>query len=362
MLPLAEMNSRLAPVRELPQQLDAFDPLQEPAWDSLIASHPGSSFFHSLAWAQVLHHTYGHRPVYFGRFAGGNLQGLLPVMEVSSRLTGRRGVSLPFTDFCAPLNAGGVGQSALFDRAMEHGRQRGWRYLECRSNVSGWQNATPSLAFHGHVIELQSAPELLYHRLDGAVRRGVRKAEEGKLRVEFSRDAESIRIYYALHCRTRQGHGLPPQPLQFFENIAKYVLERGHGFVATVWLDRQPVAGAVYFQHGREVLYKFGASDYSFQHLRPNNLMMWETIKRCAALGFRSLHLGRTSLANEGLRRFKLGFGAREERIEYYKYDFAAQSFVTDADRAEGWVNRVFRPLPLPFLRLAGRLLYPHLS
>ena len=90
--------------------------------------------------------------------------------------------------------------------------------------------------------------------------------------------------------------------------------------------------------------------------------MMWNAIKRYAEHGFARLHLGRTSLANEGLRRFKLGLGAREERIEYYKYDFLEESFVRDTDRAEGWFNRVFRLLPSPLLRLAGSLLYPHLS
>ena len=103
------------------------------------------------------------------------------------------------------------------------------------------------------------------------------------------------------------------------------------------------MAAAVFLHQGRQALYKFGASDYGFQHLRPNNLVMWEGIRQCAARGCGRLHFGRTSLANEGLRRFKLGFGAREEEIKYCKYDFRAGRFVTDVDRAEGWFNRVFR-------------------
>jgi hypothetical protein len=89
---------------------------------------------------------------------------------------------------------------------------------------------------------------------------------------------------------------------------------------------------------------------------------MWEAIKRCAGLGCASLHLGRTSLANPGLRQFKLGFGAREETIEYCKYDLRRQRFVKDIDRAEGWINGLFRLLPLPLFRMAGQALYPHLS
>ena len=40
----------------------------------------------------------------------------------------------------------------------------------------------------------------------------------------------------------------------------------------------------------------------------------------------------------------------------------AAGRFVADVDRAETWANRVFGRLPQTLLRLAGRMIYPHLS
>jgi len=180
--------------------------------------------------------------------------------------------------------------------------------------------------------------------------------------VEFSTELEAMRTFYSLHCQTRHKHGLPPQPFRFFENIWRHLLQHGEGFVGLTRLDSRPVAAAVFIHAGTQAIYKFGASEYAFQHLRPNHLLMWEAIKRCSAKGFKTLHLGRTSMANEGLRRFKLSFGAREEKIEYFKYSFARHSFVTDTDRAEGWFNRVFGALPLPLLRFAGQMLYPHLS
>jgi hypothetical protein len=340
----------------------AIDPLQYPAWDSLLAPHPESSFFHRSAWARVLHDTYGHQPAYFCRFAAGQLAELLPVMEVSSRWTGRRGVSLPFTDFCAPLGSGEGDSHALYDAVLAYGRGRGWRYLECRGAIPGRREAPPSLAFYGHLIDLEAGPDALFSGLDGAVRRGIRKAREVRLQVEFGGDLESVRTFYALHCRTRSRHALPPQPFRFFENIARHVLDRGQGGVFIARAGLTPVAAALFFHHGRQALYKFGASDHAFQSLRPNNLVMWEAMRRYAGEGFTGLHLGRTSLANEGLRRFKLGFGATEHRIEYSKYDFSRREFVVDTDRAKGWFNGVFRCLPLPLLRLAGQALYRHLS
>jgi Acetyltransferase (GNAT) domain len=338
------------------------NPLLYPAWDLLVSAHPGSSFFHRTPWARVLHESYGHLPIYFCRFADGQLKELFPIMEISSPWTGRRGVSLPFTDVCSPLQATKHNRRALYELAMEHGRRQNWRSLECRSNDPGWQGASPSLAFYGHTIDLKHGPEVLFKSFNGAVKRGIRKAARSGVRVEFSNCLDSIRTFYALHCVTRRRHGLPPQPLRFFENVARYVLAQGHGFVATARWEGKPLAAAVFFHHGRKAFYKFGASDYAFQRLRPNNTLFWEAIKRYVDNGFDTLHLGRTSLVNEGLRRFKLGFGAREERIEYYKYDFVKQTFVSQIDHSAANFRPLFRCMPLPALRLAGEMFYPHLS
>src|ERR1700690_3235745 len=168
------------------QEPAVVDPLQYPGWDSVLAANPDSSFFHGTAWARVLHETYGHRPFYFSSIAEGRIFSLLPIMEVSSPLTGRKGVSLPFPDLCIPLQAGGQDHTALYKMAMEHGSKRGWKYLECRSNDSQWPGASPSLSFWDHIIDLERGPEALFKGLEGAVRRGIRKAEGTQLRVEFS--------------------------------------------------------------------------------------------------------------------------------------------------------------------------------
>ena len=338
------------------------DPLEYPGWDSLLATHPQASIFHGTGWARVLRQTYGHNPVYICRFEGQRLAELLPIMEVSSRFSGRRGVSLPFTDFCSPLKSNDQDGPALYEAAMDLGRQRHWKYLECRSSNDGWAGASSSLTFYGHVIDLAAGADELFKRLDSAVRRGIRKAEASGLQVDFSSSPEAIKTFYMLHCRTRRRHGLPPQPFRFFQSIQRHILDAGQGFVATARLKDQPLAAAVFFCHGRQALYKFGASDYDFQELRPNNLMMWAAIQHCAAKGCSTLHLGRTSTGNEGLRRFKLALGAVEETMRYCKYDFLSRSFVAGADRTEGWFNHVFARLPAPLLRLAGRILYPHLA
>jgi hypothetical protein len=345
-----------------PQSVVVVNPLEYPKWDALISTFPLRSFFHSETWARILHETYGHSPCYFCSFSDGKLQMLLPVMEVSSPVTSRRGVSLPFSDFCRPLHRDG-NLASLFQAALEYGKERKWKYLECRD--ASWLadgETMPSVAFHGHVIALRQDEEALFNQFESAVRRGIRKSENASVRVDCDSSLEAVRTFFQLHCLTRKRHGLPPQPFRFFENIARFALAAGHGFVATARLNGTPVASSLFFHFGSEAIYKFGASDRAFQHLRPNNLVMWGALKHCVAKGMDRLHLGRTSLANEGLRRFKLGFGACEEKVEYCKYGLSRGAFVTSEDRAESWANHIFRGFPPSLLRFAGEVLYPHLS
>lgn len=309
----------------------------------------------------MLHETYGHRPVYFARFEGEKMSALLPVMEVSSPLTGRRGVSLPFTDACAALGDGRAKQT-LFQAAVEEGKRRHWKYLECRRWDGAWEGATPSLGFYEHKIDLTVGAERLFAGMDSAMRRSVRKAQGAGLEVEFGGAPELMDSFYKLHCRTRRRHGVPPQPIRFFRNIQRHLLASGQGFIALVSRQGQALAAAVFLCFGRRALYKFGASDFRGQNLRPSNLLMWAGLRKCAEEGFDSLNLGRTGMSNQGLRRFKAALGGSEQLAQYARYEFKTETFIRDADRAEGWHNRFFASLPLPALRLAGEILYPCLS
>jgi len=178
--------------------------------------------------------------------------------------------------------------------------------------------------------------------------------------VEVSQNLEAIKIFYSLQCKTRKKHGLPPQPFSFFLNIHKHILSQNLGVVVMAYWRRIPTAASIYFYFGDRAIYKYGASDLTQQQLRGSNLVMWEAMKWLTGKGAKSLHLGKTSQHNEGLRRFKLHLGAHEEVIDYVKYDLRQGRFVTDTDAIAGWHNGVFRILPGFLSRAAGRLLYRH--
>jgi len=94
------------------------NPGDKPDWDKLVLRHDTCSVFHSRGWAQVLCSSYQHNPLYLVRLKEDQLQAVLPIMEISSSLTGKRGVSLPFTDSCDPLFSAKSDFAEMFQLAL----------------------------------------------------------------------------------------------------------------------------------------------------------------------------------------------------------------------------------------------------
>jgi hypothetical protein len=343
-------------------EVRSINPLVDSGWDQAVLSHPGANFFHSSAWAKVLSKSYGHKPLYLHFCARGVSLALLPLMEVRSYFTGRRGVCLPFSDFCGPLLFNhcepGVIAARLSALALEHN----WKHFEIRDGNAFELGVKPAVEYREHILDLQQTTEALFAGFSSSVRRAIRKAEKSGLKVEVSQSSEALMDFYRLHVQTRRQHGLPPQPLFFFRNIFDEVIRAGLGFVVRASLASRWVAAAVFFQFGQTAIYKFGASEAASYEFRPNNLVIWEAIRFLAQTGCESLHLGRTSLNNAGLRRFKLGWGTAEEVIRYFKWDTTAGKWISGCDRENGVYNALFARMPLALNRLAGALLYPHLD
>jgi CelD/BcsL family acetyltransferase involved in cellulose biosynthesis len=344
------------------REIQCVNPLELPDWDTQAGSFEDATVFHSAAWARVLVETYAYRPRYFVARSSGVPDAILPIMDIRSLLTGRRGVSLPFADYCQPLSKSTEAWDQVNEAALAYAREAGWKYLEWRGDQGPRNGVAPSLAYWHHVIDLLPDEERQFASVKSTVRTAVRKAIAEDVKIEVSTAVDAVRAFHRLNGLTRKRHGLPPQPWTFLQNVHRHMMGDGRGVTIVARHKDRPIAASVFFRQGRRAVYKFGASDLACQHLRANDLVMWEAIRWFGQQGCAELSLGKTAQDHDGLRRFKLGWGARESEIRYYRYDLASGGFVRDRDAVDGWHNRVFRALPLPVSRLIGAALYRHVG
>jgi hypothetical protein len=344
---------------------DFVNPVHEPDWNRSISEFRGATFFHTAEWASVLAEAYHYRPEHAVFKDGARTVGIVPLMDVQSLLTGKRGVSLPFTDECPPLLRDGITPASLMEPLRRFGARRGWRYIELRGGGDDLPDAVTSDEFAVHRLTLEASEDLQRKKVQDSHRRNIQKSIREGVVVEHLQTREAMDIFYAMHCHTRRRHGLPPQPGRFFQLVHSIVIEPGHGFISLARLEKRWIAGAVFFQFGSQAVYKFGASDPKYQHLRANNLVMWEAITRFRKESLSELSFGRTDLPDLGLLQFKRGWGGQETRLRYHRVllQYGEIPRVPTIPRnGLGWGARIAQRMPIPLLKLVGSLAYRHMA
>lgn len=343
--------------------MEIVNPLTMQGWDDLVAAHPAGSFFHTSSWAKILFESYGYRPAYFTEMGKGALKALLPVMEIDSFLTGRRGVSLPFSDYTDPFSSSEEEYRFLVKSTVEYGTQSGWRTLEIRGGAVPWPEQKRLSGFLGHRLRLTGTETEIHKGFRTNMKRNIARALKEGVKIKMSNAKAALEEYYHLHCITRKGQGIPPQPFKFFRKIQEHVLHQNKGVIVLATVRNQVVAGIVLFHHGKKAIYKFGASRPEGKQCRANNLVMWEAIRLCAQKGFEEFCFGRTEPANNGLREYKLGYGASEYEIPYYKYDIPGKHPVEiPANTVSGRMEKYYQKVPIPVSRIVGSLFYRHIG
>jgi hypothetical protein len=290
-------------------------------------------------------------------------------MDIDSFFTGKKGVSLPFTDYCEPVVSKAGQFEEMYAAAIAFGKKRNWRTLEFRGGETSFQCEEPSEWHYGHTLDLtgrnkgtEPLSQNIFAALRDSTRRNIKKAEKEGITVTSSTSPDSMEEFRHLNTITRRDHGLPPQPRHFFQGVYDHILSKDMGFIVLGSYRGAAITANVYFCFGDQVIYKYGASDRAFQHLRANNLVMWEAIKWGCDHGYGTLCFGRTEPENQGLRQFKSGWGAWEHLLKYYRYDLQKDAFIKAPRIINPLYKKIFSKLPLQALNMLSRILYRHMG
>ncbi len=338
------------------------------AWDAFVHGAANGTIYHDSAWLDVLARTYGFVPYRLTmEDARGELRGILPLFLVDSKITGRRLVSLPCTNAAGPLSQPGTDVSPLLVAALDIAQRQGCGYLEIRGQPDERLSDNVGLSqydyFGTFLLDLDGDVAQTRARFDKRARRGIAKATKSGVTVRFGEDKGAIREFYRLNVETRRKHGVPPQPLAFFENLWDVFRPRGGVEVLLAEYEGQVVASIILLAYKQTVIYAYGASDQGYLKVAPNHALFDAAIAWSVANGHRSFDFGRTSPDNVGLMDFKRQWGASFHTLPYYHWPKAA-GFVSESESSfkHKCFTAVWRRLPVAAARVLGPPLYRHLA
>jgi hypothetical protein len=345
-------------------RLQVIEPLHDLRWSGFLQRHPRASVFHSAEWLEALRRTYLCEPVALTpSLPGQNLQSALVFCRVDSWLTGRRMVSLPFSDHCDPLVETKEEFAGLLAGAEDYLAASHSRYLEVRPLMlpgDAPAGLAESERFLRHQLDLRPALELIYDRFHkDCIKRKLQRAERENLECEEGRSESLLASFYSLQVLTRKRHRLPPQPLAWFRNLIACMGDKVKIRVASK--DGRAVASILTLRYKDSLVYKYGCSDQAFNRLGGMQLLMWQAIQDARNENLSDVDLGRSALDNSGLIAFKARWGAGSTNLVYRRLGPGAAGSLTTGWQAQVG-KHVFGHVPVALLPLAGRLVYRHLQ
>lgn len=339
------------------------DPLHDARWAELVSRHDSASVFHTVPWLQAIRQTYGYRPVVYTTSPPSSpLSNGMVLCQIRSWLTGRRMVSLPFSDHCEPLLDGPDSAAAIFNELKNSVDSGKWHYVELRPlQKMSANNAIDCPPFYLHMLDLSPSLDLLFKAMHkDCVQRKVRRAEREELDYQSGNSKTLMDAFYRLMIQTRRKHQLPPQPIEWFHNLAECMGNRLT--VRVAYKGDKEIASILTLQHGKVLVYKYGASDQAFTNMGGTPLLFWKAISEAKKSGLLCLDLGRSDEDNEGLIQFKDRLGAKSVMLSYQRWSRKKMAAAETKGPGRQFVKQLFSVMPDPILRMTGRILYRHVG
>jgi len=294
------------------------DPRNHPLWCRLVHQTP-SSVFHSPSWMRVLSDTYGWEPnAYVVLDESGKPKAGLPFCRISD-LLGERIVSLPFSDYCDPLVEDADSWRLLIDGLLPEQLPISLRCLHNNLPLTD-ERFTLAKQAKWHRLDLRPELDALWNAMHDSTHRAIRKSERAGLTLRVAQSEQELRSFFEMHLKIRKyKYGLLAQPYSFFQNIWRYFVEAHNGFLLVAVHDGKIVAGDFFLDWKDTLYYKFNASLPDDLSYRPNDLLIWEGIRRGKDLGLAYLDFGLSDVDQEGLIRYKRKFGTEEKTISFLR-------------------------------------------
>jgi len=321
------------------------------AWDAFVARTEGSTFCHLAGWRHILSDVLGAECLYWVATARGEVEGILPLVRVRSRLFGHYLVSLPFLNYGGPLGSPAAQQRLVQDAVSEALRSRA-DLLELRTREGGGGDLQLQVSSRKItvILDLPRTTDDLWKGFTSKLRTQIRRATKEGFVTRFGLDQRDA--FYEVFARTMRDLGTPVLPAALFERIGAVFPEQV--VFGAVYRGAQPIAAGCGFVWGGEYEMTWSGARRETRGVGSNMLLYCAFMEHMIARGVTAFNFGRCT-PGSGTHTFKRQWGGRDVALPWCQFGRHGHvATPSPQDPAFSWGPRLWRRLPLPIANLLG--------
>jgi len=326
------------------------------ASDAFVQRMPDGRICYLSAWSDMIARALGHRAFYLAACNNGRLCGVLPLMQVRSRLFGNHMISQAFSNYGGPLAESEQARDALFNRAVEIAAELNCESIELRNIKPLPYDLYLREDKLTMLISLEGGAEQVWHNVKGEIRKQTRKAEKNGL-VASDGSVELLDDFYTIYSRRMHELGTPAYPKKLMLEMLRTFPQNVRLFAVNLKNVCVSAGLVTCFNGIAEVPWSATSGKYNL--LYPNRLLYWTMIEHYCKQGARFFDFGRSSIGG-GNYEFKRRWRAEPVRLHYQYWVRPGRELSILSPDNPKYKRRVQIWKKLPFW--VTRLLGPYIS
>ena len=285
-------------------------------WDSYVKTHHQGSFFHLSGWQSVIEKSFSH-PCYFLYILKDDaICGVLPLVEVKSKLFGHALVSTPFCVYGGAIADSSDLVRQLERKACQLAEDLKVDYLELRYKDLQESGLLLKQAHSTFGCELIESSDKILASVKKKQRAVIRHSLKNDLSSSILSGKDNLADFYQLLSTSYRNLGTPIFTEKYFENLVTTFADCSD--IAIIRDKDNNLSSAVMnFYFNDQVLPYYGGGNDSARGLKSADFMYYQVMCHALEKGKSWFDFGR-SKNDSGPYKYKKNWGMEPKSLYYY--------------------------------------------
>ncbi|MCJ8321262.1 MAG: FemAB family PEP-CTERM system-associated protein [Colwellia sp.] len=333
-------------------------------WDDYVKSHQQGSFFHLSGWQSVIKNCFSHTCFYLYAELDDKICGVLPLVEVNSKLFGHALISTPFCVYGGAITNSPDITRQLEQQACELAEQLEVDYLELRYKTQQDTSLLLKQTSSTFGCQLGDNDENILANVKKKQRAVIRHSLKNELSFTSTvkNNDQVFDRFYQLLSISYRNLGSPIFSKNYFKELVNVF---GDDVDIAVITDKnnKPSTAVMNFYFNEQVLPYYGGGNADARYLKSADFMYYQVMCSAREKGYSLFDFGR-SKNDGGPYKYKKSWGMEPQPLYYYYHLVKAKSLpnLSPNNPKYKFFIALWQKLPLKISQFIGPFLSKYLG